>query len=161
MLSTEPGLVGLFRIGWNLLQRLPVQAANRLCQALWSDTAREMLSAKPWMLEEVDALLHQPSLVEIVKQRNYPAAQETLKVLTIALQPSAVDVLSPLIDDLPRLAEGLAEELAEGMGKLLDDDSGNLTPERVQADGFRFISSTRDLFLLDKFLGQLVKLLKT
>ena len=114
ILLQEPGLVRLFRIGWHLLANLPLTAARRL-KALFADEAtRERLAAKPWVLSEVDALLGAPDFEEVVAAREFEDAQETLKILGIALEPEAVVALCVLTDGVPRFARVLEDRAPTG-----------------------------------------------
>jgi hypothetical protein len=139
LLSAEPGLVKLFRIGWNLLQHLPAQATNRMSQALSGAHTAEILATRPWLIDEVSTLLHDPDIVSLAKDRDFFAVRETLKVLSIVLEPGALEVLNLLIDDLPRLARALDHTDLDAIGPVRE----------------RYITCMQDLFLLDRYLGQL------
>ncbi|MDH3642957.1 MAG: hypothetical protein OES38_12725, partial [Gammaproteobacteria bacterium] len=141
MLTEEPGLVRLFRVGWNLISHLPVQAASRLTRSLSSAEAAERLAAKPWLASEVAALVEDPSLVDVVREGGFDQAKDTLKILGIALEPAAIRALELLIDGAPRLAEAL-----EDGGRADDPDA---------APRARYIASMKDMLLLDRFLSQL------
>ncbi len=114
MLSKEPGLVRLFRIGWHLLADLPQMAAARLTALFADDAIRTHLAAKPWVLREVDGLLGVPDFEATVAARQFEDARETLKILGIALEAEAVVVLCVLMDALPRFARVLEGEPPEG-----------------------------------------------
>ncbi|MGE0623675.1 MAG: DUF6178 family protein [Pseudomonadales bacterium] len=114
MLCGEPGLVRLFRIGWHLLANLPRSAAARLKTLFADEVVRARLSAKPWVLREVDGLLGAPDFEETVAARQYEDARETLKILGIALEPEAVVTLCVLTDSVPRFARVLEGEPPEG-----------------------------------------------
>ncbi len=143
MLREAPGLVRLFRIGWKLISQLPVQTAIRLRQALSADAARQHLSVKPWLADEIEALLNQPDLVEVVRSGDFAQARETIKVLAIALESQAAAALCLLVAQVPRLAQIL--------------EPGTAQPRfagTVDADA-RYITSMQDLRLADQFLAQL------
>jgi len=114
MLSREPGLVRLFRIGWHLLAGLPQMAAGRLKAVFADESVRARLSAKPWVLREADGLLGVPDFEETVASRQYEDARETLKILGIALEPEAVVMLCVLTDSVPRFARVLEGDPPEG-----------------------------------------------
>lgn len=114
MLTAEPGLVRLFRIGWHLLAGLPQTAAARLKQLFADDAVRARLTARPWVLNEVDGLLSTPDFEASVTSRQFEDARETLKILGIALEPEAVVVLCVLTDSVPRFARVLEEAPADG-----------------------------------------------
>lgn len=141
MLFEEPGLVRLFRIGWNLLARLPVQAANRLTRTFALPEVRQRLAAKPWVAEEVAELMR--GFTEMVRRGEYESAQDTLEVLAIALEPEAVPVLIQLIDAVPRFAQVL--EPAQGEAQFVSNKG-------------RYISSMADLAVLERYLSSLPNL---
>ena len=114
MLMAEPGLVRLFRVGWHLLAALPGAAAGRLKELFQEEAVRKRLAAKPWVLEEADALLSNPDLEEVIGARDFEDARETLKILGIALEAEAVVVLCVLTDGVPRFARVLEERPPEG-----------------------------------------------
>lgn len=140
MLQQPPGLVRLFRIGWHLLAGLPPMAASRL-KALFADqVVRDRLAEKPWVLSEVDGLLGNPDFEEVVASRNFEDAQETLKILAIALEPEAVVVLCVLMDGVPRFARLLEQRPPEGA---------------VMTYAGRFLATMKDLLKVHRFLDDL------
>jgi hypothetical protein len=140
MLAGAPGLVRLFRIGWHLLANLPGMAAARL-KALFADQAvRGRLAEKPWVLSEVDGLLGNPDFEAVVASRNFEDAQETLKILAIALEPEAVVVLCVLMDGVPRFARLLEQKPPEGA---------------VMTYAARYITTMKDLLKVHRFLDDL------
>lgn len=140
MLGREPGLVRLFRVGWHLLANLPGLAAARL-KALFADqSVRDRLAAKPWVLSEVDGLLGNPDFEEVVAARNFEDAQETLKILAIALEPEAVVVLCVLMDGVPRFARLLEKKPPEGA---------------VMTYASRYLATMKDLLVVHRFLDDL------
>ncbi len=140
MLAEAPGLVRLFRIGWHLLGNLPGMAAARL-KALFADPAvRDRLAEKPWVLSEVDSLLGNPDFEEVVASRNFDDAQETLKILGIALEPEAVVALCVLTDGVPRFARLLDQKPPEGA---------------VMTYAARFVTTMKDLLVVHRFLDDL------
>lgn len=114
MLQDAPGLVRLFRIGWHLLANLPRTAATRLKGLFADEAVRARFAARPWVLKEVDGLLGVPDFEAVIAARNFEDAQETLKILGIALEPEAVVVLSVLTDGVPRFARVLDGAPPEG-----------------------------------------------
>lgn len=140
MLSDAPGLVRLFRIGWHLLANLPGLAARRL-KALFADPeVRDRLAEKPWVLGEVDGLLGNPDFEEVVASRNFEDAQETLKILAIALEPEAVVMLCVLMDGVPRFARLLEQKPPEGA---------------VMTYASRYLATMKDLLIVHRFLDGL------
>lgn len=139
-LSREPGLVRLFRVGWHLLVNLPVEAAIRLKSLFADDSVRAKLQEKPWVLTEVDSLLGTPDFESVVRTREFDDAQETLKILGIALEPEAVVVLCVLMDGVPRFARLLEGRPPEGA---------------VMTYASRNLNSMSDLLAVHRFLDNL------
>jgi hypothetical protein len=140
MLSAEPGLVRLFRVGWHLLTALPGAAAERLKDLFQEEAVRDRLAEKPWVLEEADALLSNPDLEEVIRARDFEDARETLKILGIALEAEAVVVLCVLTDGVPRFARVLEERPPEGA---------------VMTYASRDIATMGDLMGIHRFLDRL------
>lgn len=139
-LCAAPGLVRLFRIGWCLLANLPGQAAVRL-KALFADPmVRQRLSEKPWVLAEVDGLLGVPDFEAVVRDGNFEDAQETLKILGIALEPEAVVVLNVLTDGVPKFARVLEHRPPQGA---------------VMTYASRYFATMSDLLAVHGFLDNL------
>lgn len=143
-IEAEPGLIRLFRIGWQLLSQLPTQTARHLRSQFGTDSVRDRFDNRKWLLDEVDALLGQPDFVETVQARKFDEARETLRILGIVLTPEAVTALCLLTDSVPRIAQVLAQEKSN---------------DRVSADA-RFIDSFEDLSRIQTFLRALTERLK-
>jgi len=101
---------------------------------------RARLSAKPWVLREVDGLLGVPDFEETVAARQYEDARETLKILGIALEPEAVVMLCVLTDSVPRFARVLDGDPPEGA---------------VMTYASRNVCTMRDLLAVHRFLDNL------
>jgi hypothetical protein len=144
--AQTPGLVRLFRIGWQLLARVPLQVATRLERLREEDAFRESLARRPMLLAEVDALLAPGELVAPVRERRFGDAQETLQLLTILLEPAAVDALGALVDEVPSLPLGLDPERRDAPESLIGRT--------------RDLDSMDDLMLVDGFLKTLADQLK-
>ncbi len=140
MLADRPGLVRLFRIGWQLLSNLPAMAAARLKSVFADPDVRNRLAEKPWVLGEVDGLLGNPDFEEVVASRNFDDAQETLKILAIALEPEAVVALCVLTDGVPRFARVLEQTPPEGA---------------VTTYAARPVATMKDLLIVHRFLDDL------
>jgi len=144
--TTTPGLVRLFRIGWQLLARVPLQVAGRLERLLDDPGVRERLTHKPMVLTEVDALLAPGELTDPVRERRFADARETLQLLTILLEPLAVDALCALVDDVPALPLALDPERRSAPESLLGRT--------------REVASMDDLMQIDGFLKALAEQLR-
>jgi hypothetical protein len=142
VLATEAGLIRLFRIGWHLLSRVPLQTVGRIQRLMADADIRADLASRPMVLEEVDALISDGELLEQVRNQDYDGAKETVRLLTILLEPGAVVALCELVDSTPRLARSLEEGARTGAW-----DQTFTTA--------RDIDSMTDLMAIDGFLKSL------
>jgi Family of unknown function (DUF6178) len=101
-LENEPGVVGLFRLGWNLLQSLPVRGAEALIAALRADHVREQLLHKRWIVEEIETALCNPDILDLIEQGEFEDVGDNLLLLNLILDVRACQCLRTLISDFPR-----------------------------------------------------------
>jgi len=101
-LEHEPGVVGLFRIGWNLLQSLPVRGAEALIAALRSEHVREQLLRKTWIVDEIETALCNPDILDLIEQGEFDDVGDNLLLLNLILDVRACQCLRTLISDFPR-----------------------------------------------------------
>ena len=101
-LEHEPGVVGLFRIGWNLLQSLPVRGAEALIAALRSEHVREQLLRKTWIVDEIETALCNPDILDLIEQGEFEDVGDNLLLLNLILDVRACQCLRTLIGDFPR-----------------------------------------------------------
>lgn len=102
ILEDRPGLVRLFQIGWNLIQRLPRCSADALLAALRADHVRDQLKRKRWMLDEIESALSDPDIVELIEQGEFADVGDNLVLLSLVLDTRACQCLRTLISDFPR-----------------------------------------------------------
>jgi hypothetical protein len=136
LLAEEPGMVRLFRIGWHLLSRVPIQVVTRLQRLIADPDIRQALAARPMVLAEVEALLADDDLLTQVSAQQFTDARDTVRLLTILLEPQAVQGLSALIDATPRLSNAL--EIPAGRWHEVHQSSRNIDSmaDLMQIDGF-------------------------
>ncbi len=101
-LEEQPGVVGLFRIGWNLLQSLPVRGAQALIAALRSEHVREQLLRKTWIVDEIETALCNPDILDLIEQGEFEDIGDNLLLLNLILDVRACQCLRTLISDFPR-----------------------------------------------------------
>ncbi|MEZ5559835.1 MAG: DUF6178 family protein [Pseudomonadales bacterium] len=143
-LRSEPGLVRLFRIGWHLLSRLPLQVASRIFEVLSGPAFRDRLGARPWLRAELDALLSTPDIRELARSGAFDELRETVQLLSIVLESDLVAPLMLLCDRVPRLARSLPEPRP-----------GNGNADGRASAGARFVQDMADLTAVDRFLHDL------
>jgi hypothetical protein len=144
LLAAESGLIRLFRVGWHLLARVPVQTVTRLERLIGDPTIREALAQRPMVLGEVEALLADNELLEQVRTEKFADARETVRLLTILLEPGTVHALCELVDATPRLS---SEIEAPSAGAEFDARNARS----------RNIDSMADLMSIDGFLKSLTE----
>jgi hypothetical protein len=101
-LGQPPGIVRLFRLGWNLLQALPLRCAHALLDALRSESVREQLRHKRWMLDEIESAVNDPDILMLIEQGEFEDVADNLVLLRLVLDPRACQCLQLLIADFPR-----------------------------------------------------------
>lgn len=138
-LSSPPGLVGLFRVGWHMLCRLPPLAARRLVAVLRDPDIRERLGTRPWILAEVDLAI--ADLVNRVDLAAFDDVEESLGIVSLVVEAEAVHWLNALISELPRIP-------------IMTDDAEHT------ANSTRDIESVEDLALVERFLARLPEQVK-
>ncbi|MCZ6619722.1 MAG: DUF6178 family protein [Gammaproteobacteria bacterium] len=98
--AVRDGLVRLFRIGWQILQQIPLHAADKLVTSLRSQKVTKRLLNRRWILSEVDATLDE--LIEQVGNARFTEAKNSLFFISLVIEQETCDVLQALIDDYPR-----------------------------------------------------------
>ncbi len=144
LLAAESGLIRLFRVGWHLLARVPIQTVTRLGKLIGDPTIRHELAQRPMVLGEVEALLADNELLEQVRSENFADARETVRLLTILLEPGTVHALCELVDATSRLSSEIEQPSA---GAEFD----------ARTAKSRNIDSMGDLMSIDGFLKSLTE----
>jgi hypothetical protein len=144
LLAAESGLIRLFRVGWHLLARVPLQTVTRLGRLIDDSATREALAQRPMVLGEVEALLSDNQLLEQVRGEQFADARETVGLLTILLEPGTVHALCELVDATPRLSSEIERP---SPGAEFD----------VSTAKARNIDSMADLMSIDGFLKSLAE----
>jgi Family of unknown function (DUF6178) len=145
-LLTQPaGLIRCFRVGWHLLQQLPRRAATALLDVLHAPDVRDRLAHKRWILDDVDAALREPDLLQLIERGEFEAVGDTLVLLGLVLDPHACECLRMLIADFPRFP------LQLNIG---------FRPGHRAASSSRYLTAVQDLERIDVFLQGLDGLLR-
>ncbi len=143
-LERPPGIVRLFRVGWHLLQAIPMQAAHALLSALRSEEVRDALRHKEWMLREVESAVSEPDLLGLVAQGEFEDVSDNLLLLSLILDQRACHCLRTLISDCPRYPLQLNLGFRQG----------------PPANSSRYITTDRELARIGDFLENLDRLIK-
>lgn len=130
-LVEEPGLVGLFRIGWHVLQEIPMQVIRHACDVFQRGDIRQRLGLRAWMLTDLCNALQSPQTRADVELRQYEKIHDTMKMLKLVMDDHACLQLHFLVDCCPSLSES------------------KMTEAR------RFIESKADLIEIQHFLDSL------
>ncbi len=128
-LVSEPGLIRLFRIGWQVVQGLPVSVARRLQRVL--DALDFTQSRRAWMFAEVRAEIGKPEFLAGIEAADFDTAHESLHMMSLLLPFAACAQLRALVNDLPRI-----------VAEVSDDDEPEVTK-------FSFFASLDDLDEVD------------
>jgi hypothetical protein len=143
-LTRRPGIVRLFRVGWQLLQSIPLRAANDLLEALRSDEVRSLLAHKSWMLAEVELAVTQPDLIDLVQRGEFEDVADNLLLLSLVFDQRACTALAILIADWPRYPQQLNIGFRPG----------------PPVTGSRYLSTMRELDRVHAFLRDLPVLIR-
>ncbi|MCZ6641155.1 MAG: hypothetical protein O7F71_06235, partial [Gammaproteobacteria bacterium] len=98
--SVRDGLVRLFRIGWQILQQIPLHTADRLVTSLRSKKVTKSLFDRAWILSEVDATLDE--FIGHVRAARFAEVKDALFFISLILSQETCDALQMLINDYPR-----------------------------------------------------------
>ncbi len=145
VLMDEPGVVKLFRIGWQTLQALPRRCGHALIEALQDPHLRGRLSRRAWILAEIDSAISDPDLLGLIDEAEFEDVSDNLHLLTLILDQRACRCLQTLITDWPQYPVQLETGLEHAK---LDN------PE------VRNVSTVRHLERIERFLEDLHLYLK-
>jgi hypothetical protein len=118
-IESEPGLVRLFLLGFNVLSLLPGKVAGSFVRRL---TRLRRVSTGPlheWLVEQAEVFV--ADLNEAVRKNDFAAAREATTALGFVFNPRACRAVLPLLDELPRVAS------ADGKGATWIDSAAALT----------------------------------
>lgn len=101
-IDVEPGLVRLFRIGWNVIQKLQGETLKALRHALRPEALQNLDLAKLWVLQEVARDLNQPSLDADLVLRRFDSLQDCFDLLELVFGAEVVKGLKLLASHIPR-----------------------------------------------------------
>ena len=133
-LSQEPGLVGIFRVGWHLLQRIPRETVARLVDVTQSADLESRFGVRAWMVADVLKAVASPEMLADIELQRYGAVHDVLRMLSLVLEDHALERLLHLVDYLPAMQKS----------------DGVKVRQRVH-----FIESRADLAEVGAFLGEL------
>lgn len=103
-IEAEPGLVGLFLVGWRALTEVPGRVLNAFTDSL---TALRLESLDPlhvWLVEQAEGSVS--DLREAISKQDFTAAREAVTVLGFVFDPKVCREIVPLLDELPHLSAG-------------------------------------------------------
>ena len=138
-LALEPGLIRLFRIGWNLVQGLPLDIARRAIAHIQS--VDSTASMRGWMLDEILRAVSRDEFLGQVTAGQFEDVHETLDMLSLVISQERASELVVLVSDMPRL---------------FVDPTGPSALEEV-AQTKRFVASLDDLDRIDSLLDGLLQ----
>ncbi|MEM7078187.1 MAG: DUF6178 family protein [Pseudomonadota bacterium] len=134
-LAHEPGLVGVFRVGWHILQTVPDRVIDALEVWLSDPQVAASLGLRNWIVEDLRGALSGGEFIADVAGQAYEEVHNVLKMFGLILQQPAVDHLCLLVDHLPTtVAVADAHRLAQRR---------------------RFIQSAREIEQIEAFVANL------
>jgi hypothetical protein len=101
---------------------------------------RDRLAHKQWILDDVDAALREPDLLQLIARGEFEDVGDNLVLLSLVLDPHACQCLRTLIADFPRFPLQL---------------NVGFRPGHRAASDSRYINSVRDLERIEAFLREL------
>jgi hypothetical protein len=104
-LTKEPGLVGVFRIGWHLVQRVPVEVVERLRKTLALDEVRNRSGARAWIVEDVLAAISTEEVDADLEASRFENVRESLQLLSLLVEDHVLEHIERLVDHLPTTME--------------------------------------------------------
>ena len=144
-LEDRPGIVRLFQVGWNLLQQLPLRAAQALLDALRADHVRKQLERKRWMLDEIETAVSSPDLLELIQDGEFDDVSDNLVLIALVLDARACHCLRTLISDFPRYPVQLTLGFRPGQSPVTSS---------------QYVKTTAELDKVERFLHSLDELVK-
>jgi len=145
LLAQEPGVIGLFRLGWQALQSLPLRCGQALVETLHEPALRVRLSRRAWILGEIDSAISDPDLRGLIRKAEFEDVSDNLHLLSLILDLRACRCLQVLITDWPQYPVQL--------------DVG-FTHAKLDNREVRFISTTRQLDRIVQFVERLDECLR-
>lgn len=112
---SEPGLIGVFRIGWNTVQRLPREVVRQLVPALTSPGFTASLGPRAWIVEDVVSAIQATAIQADMELGQYDSVQELLQMLSLVLEEHAVDYLVRIVDGFPTIQRSDGYTVQQGL----------------------------------------------
>jgi len=138
-LVASPGLIRLFRIGWNIYQGIPLSVGTRLQRSM--DNVDLADSPRIWMLQEILNELQGPGFLPAIEEREFETVHETMHMLSLLFSASACAELRSLVNDVPRLLK----------------DAPTAEQSEDASFDYRYFSSLDDLDQVDALFKSLIE----
>ncbi len=104
-LTREPGLVGVFRIGWHLVQRLPFEVVERVREILATEAVRTRLGMRAWIASDVLKAISSDEVDSALEDARFEEVREVLHMLSLVFEEDAIERIERLVDHLPTTVE--------------------------------------------------------
>jgi hypothetical protein len=101
-LDREPGLIRLFLIGWQLLDRLRTRVLDAMKVSLVDLATTQRLKTSPWLRNEAQIGIR--DLQNAVERHQFADARDAAIFLSIVFDATACREIAPLLDHLPHFA---------------------------------------------------------
>ncbi len=134
-LANDAGLVRLFRVGWHVIQTIPLDVARRLVAI--TQLVDASASLRGWMFSEINDLLSKEEFLKDIAAGRFNEVRETVEMLQLLISSSHASALGALVNDTPRLLKS----------RPTDADSDTDSVE------MRFIETLDDLDQIDRLIA--------
>jgi hypothetical protein len=139
-IADKPGLIGLFRIGWHVVQKLPQHVLIKLANVLRSTSTQAQLKHRAWLVNDILRVFSREQIIVDVELKRFDSIHDNLQMLSLVMDEPTCVHLQLLVDHCPRT---------------LKEISG----QRVSVSG-KFIEGKHDFESIDIFLDELSHKLK-
>jgi hypothetical protein len=100
-IGSEPGLVRLFLVGWQVIGEVPGRVVDAFKRSLKELKAAMSLPAYDWLVQEAQGAY--ADLQAAFARRNFSAAREAVLMLSLVFEPRSSRAAAPLMDEVPRI----------------------------------------------------------
>ena len=89
-LTREPGLVGVFRIGWHLVQRIPCEVIQGLRERLGAEDLQTQLGKRAWIAMDLLNAISSDEIDADLKAARFEKVHDVLHMLSLVFEEHAV-----------------------------------------------------------------------
>ncbi len=135
VIAEKPGLLGLFRIGWHVVQKLPQHVLVKLAKVLRSKSVQDQLKHRAWMVNDILRAFNEAQIIADVELKRFDSIHDNLQMLSLVMDEPTCLHLQLLVDHCPRTMR-------------------EAQTQRINAGG-KFVEGKQDFENIDRFLDTL------